>query len=111
MEQEKVNMFIGLNHENFNPTDLMLVKERIEKMDDAQFYFVQGITLQNPTTVLLIAIFLGWDRFWLGEIGLGILKIMTAYGCGIWWLIDIFTAQNRTRKYNYKKFTEMVMMY
>jgi TM2 domain-containing membrane protein YozV len=41
---------------------------------------------------LLLSIFLGSlgvDRFYMGYVGLGILKLLTAGGCGIWWLIDV----------------------
>ena len=32
---------------------------------------------------------LGIDRFYLGYIGTGILKLITCGGFGIWWLIDL----------------------
>ena len=34
MEKSKVDMYIGLNAENFNPQDLMVIKDKLEKMDE-----------------------------------------------------------------------------
>lgn len=106
MEKSKVDMFIGMNAENFNPQDLMVIKEKLEKMDDDKFYLIQGTEFQKPSTIMLIAILLGWERFWLDDVGLGIVKIITCYGCLIWWIVDIFSAKERTKKYNFKKFTQ-----
>ena len=41
---------------------------------------------------ILLSLFLGGlgvDRFYMGYMGLGALKLITLGGCSVWWLIDL----------------------
>jgi len=56
---------------------------------------------KNFLTALLLSLFvgsLGIDRFYLGYIGLGILKLITLGGCGLWWLIDLILIASKNLK-------------
>lgn len=113
MEEKKVDMFIMANRDNFTPSDLVLVKQKLQEESDDKFMMVQAINYKNPTTLLIVSIFLGSmgiDRFMLGDTGLGVAKLLTLGGCGIWTIIDWFNVQNRTKKLNYQKFLEATMI-
>ena len=58
--------------------------------------------------VSLIFGYLGVDRFLVGDIGWGVLKLLTFGGCGILWLIDLFLIWNRVDDFNRRKAYEIL---
>jgi len=100
MEKSRVDIFLAMNSLYFRPMDLPMIKSRLEALDDDRFYLVQSMQFQKPDTIFIIALLLGWERFFLNDVVMGILKLITFYGCLIWWLVDIFSAKQRAYEYN-----------
>jgi TM2 domain-containing membrane protein YozV len=105
MTKEQVDQLISANVDKLAPEYIETIRQRLLDADEgaAQAAFA---SLKGTTMMTIIAWLLGgWgvDRFMLGQVGLGVAKLLTCGGCGIWGLIDIFTASGRTKKYNAEK--------
>jgi RNA polymerase subunit RPABC4/transcription elongation factor Spt4/TM2 domain-containing membrane protein YozV len=77
--------------------------------DSKQMIFHQQYQSEkkDPGVAIILALFL-FDRFWLGDTALGILKYLTFGACGLWGLIDLFTAKGRCNEYNRRKANELL---
>ena len=92
------------NVEKFALESEEAIRQRLVSADEGTALAAFAL-LKSPTTVLLVSIFLGAlgiDRFMLGQKVAGVLKLITAGGCGIWTITDWFTASDRTKAYNTK---------
>jgi len=106
MDKSKIDLYLTTNAKFFEAQDLPRIREKLEGMSDDDFMIVQSTELKDPTTMLLLSLFLGSfgvDRFMVGDTGLGIGKLLTGGGCGIWTIIDWFMIMGRTKKINFDK--------
>lgn len=111
MEQQKVDMFIMTNQKYFPAEKMMYLKEKLKGLDDEKFSLISMIELKDPTTLLLVSLFLGgWgvDRFMIGDTSTGVLKLLTGGCCGILTVIDWFSIQNKTKELNFNKLMALI---
>ena len=111
MDQNKVDMYIMTNQKYFPAEKIMYIKEKLAAMDESKFSMISTIEMKDPTTILLVSIFLGGlgiDRFMLGDTGMGILKLLTGGCCGILTIIDWFTVSKKTKELNFNNIMTML---
>ena len=82
------------------------MQAKLQAMDESKFTMLNATELKDPTTMLLISIFLGSlgiDRFMIGDTGMGVLKLLTGGCCGVLTIIDWFSIQKKTKDLNFNK--------
>lgn len=111
MDAQKVDMFIMSNAKFFESHQINVIRERLIALDDSKWGMISTVQLKDPTTSLIISILagsLGIDRFVIGDTGLGVGKLLTCGGFGIWTIIDWFMIQGATREKNMQKLQQFL---
>lgn len=101
MQSDTVDFYIMMNSKYLPADTMYIVRDRLLLLDESRFSMLSSVQFKDPTTILLVSIFLGGlgiDRFMIGDTGMGILKLLTFGLCGILAIIDWFLIQSRTRK-------------
>lgn len=111
LDQNKIDMYIMTNQKFFPEEKIVYLKEKLRTMDEEKFSLISTIEMKDPTTLLLVSIFLGAlgiDRFMLGDTGMGILKLLTGGCCGILTIIDWFTVSKKAKEANFNKLMSLL---
>ncbi|MFC0309499.1 TM2 domain-containing protein [Gallibacterium trehalosifermentans] len=99
------NVFIAIKDKL--PADAAIyVKDKLDALSPEKASQVSMLSFKNPMTGLILGLFLGTlgaDRFYKGDILLGILKLISLGGLGIWALIDLFLVYKGIKKDNLQK--------
>ena len=72
---------------------------------DKALLFVElySVSKKDRIQIWVLSVFfgmLGVDRFFLGNLNAGVLKLITLGGCGIWYVIDLLIIDGATRERN-----------
>ena len=96
--------------------EMLFVSGLIKDMPDDQaqmFAATYRSQRREPTTVLQLTLlgfaFSGFQRFYLGQIGMGIAYLLTAGFCFIGTIIDAINYKSLTFKYNQEKALTLTM--
>ena len=111
MEAQKVDMFMMTNSKFFESHQINFIRERLLAIDDSKWAMISTLQLKDPTTSLIVSILagsLGIDRFMIGDTGIGVGKLLTCGGFGIWTIIDWFMIQKATRDKNMEKMQQFL---
>ena len=111
MEKSKIDLYLTTNAKYFEASAIPVIRQKLENASDESLVSLQATELKDPTTVLLISIFLGSlgiDRFMIGDTGMGVLKLLTGGLCGIMTIIDWFTISKKTKQLNLSKISMIV---
>ena len=108
--------FLSANTANFPSEQLPSLRQRLSQLDDSQAnQVIAAANIKNPTTALILSIFLGSfgvDRFYIGNTGLGIGKLLATlllpfitfgfslFFTWIWIVVDWLLIMNATKAAN-----------
>lgn len=104
MDEQKINLWLGSNAKYFDAAQIPILREKLKNASDEQYLAVQTKSYIDPTVTTIISVLLGElgiDRFMVGDIGIGVLKLLTGGLCGVLWLIDIFTISKKVKNKNF----------
>ncbi|MCE2789644.1 MAG: NINE protein [Saprospiraceae bacterium] len=109
METQQADLYLLTSGKFYASHHIPFLRDRLLQMDESRWFRLQTLSLKDPTMMLVVSIVAGTfgiDRFLIGDIGLGLGKLLTLGGCGIWTFIDFFLIMDATKEKNLAQFNQ-----
>ena len=93
-------------------TELMQMQAGFTDQEKLIFTSQYSSDKKDRTIAIILSVIIGMlgvDRFYVGDTGLGIIKLLTAGGCFIWYLVDWFLIMGRADTVNRAKAQEIAV--
>ncbi len=103
MTQQQIELFIASHPGMFPPAAMPRIYQMLQDAPESKNLILQSLDFKNPTAALILSLLLGYlgiDRFYIGDIGQGVGKLLTGGGCGVWTIIDWFLITDAARQKN-----------
>lgn len=103
---KRIQRFLVTNRKYLPQQRFEGIRRMLSGLSQEQWDNVEYIEFKDPLLVIVVSVlvgYLGVDRFILGDITNGLLKLVLTLLCGIgliWWVIDFFSVSQRTRECN-----------
>ncbi len=103
MDASKVDMFMISNSKFFESHHIAPLRDRLIAVDESKWVMISTLQFKDPTLIIILSVIVGSfgvDRFVIGDTGMGIGKLLTCGGLGIWTIVDWFLIMGATREKN-----------
>lgn len=121
MEKNKVHAIMMQYRDLIDPENLPTLKNALERVDDSVYEELLLVPTKSPITTILLSVFCGGfgvDRFYLGDVGLGVTKLLLitllaipTFGLiSIWSLLDIYFCYRKAKEINFKNVMQRLAM-
>ncbi len=112
MESQKVNALMFALGKNIPQERVYELQQALISAPDERYGILAAYPAKDPVVVTLMSVFLGTmgiDRFMIGDIGLGLLKLFTFGVCGIMWFVDLFLVGKRAKEKNFAEIMQRLI--
>lgn len=112
MNAQQVDQYLIQYGRYFENHHVPRIREQLLNVDESKWANVLAADLKDPLIMMMLSLTggtLGIDRFVNGETGLGVGKLLTCGGFGIWVIVDWFMIMGAVRERNVMNLQQALM--